>query len=273
VWEWGGVSSAPFFLQETTVYNKTKRRYTYSYKQGFNMAQPVEYQRQFSFSDFSSESPSAQQPGQYLDLELNAVKQTTDQIRSNLELIQRDDGALANESVGVEQMKAEVNFGLNAVTDWLAGTVYQLNAGVWQDRVLYRCIVSHTANIFATDLAAAKWSELVDFDTYLTIAESASSNCDTKSTISTNAASAAQAAQAAAEAAQAEAEAVVAEVELLAGGVKVSANDTDRGYLNGKLVAGLGVTFTENNNGSNETLSVLVNHGVLSLLTQTFGRR
>lgn len=37
---------------------------------------------------------------------------------------------------------------------------------------------------------------------------------------------------------------------------KVSSNDTTAGYLNGKLVAGTGVTLTENNNGSNETLTI-----------------
>lgn len=38
--------------------------------------------------------------------------------------------------------------------------------------------------------------------------------------------------------------------------VKVSSNDTTAGYLNGKLIVGAGITFTENNNGSNETLTV-----------------
>ena len=37
---------------------------------------------------------------------------------------------------------------------------------------------------------------------------------------------------------------------------KVSANDTTPGFLNGKLVAGLGVTFTEQNDGGNETLEI-----------------
>ncbi len=37
---------------------------------------------------------------------------------------------------------------------------------------------------------------------------------------------------------------------------KVSANDTTPGYLNGKLVAGAGVTLTENNDGGNETLTL-----------------
>ena len=38
--------------------------------------------------------------------------------------------------------------------------------------------------------------------------------------------------------------------------VKVSANDTTEGYLNGKLVAGTNITLTENNDGSNETLTI-----------------
>ena len=37
---------------------------------------------------------------------------------------------------------------------------------------------------------------------------------------------------------------------------KVSSNDTTAGYLNGKLVAGSNITFTENNNGGNETLTI-----------------
>ena len=38
--------------------------------------------------------------------------------------------------------------------------------------------------------------------------------------------------------------------------VGVSVNDTTAGYLNGKLVGGTGITLTENNDGSNETLTI-----------------
>ena len=37
--------------------------------------------------------------------------------------------------------------------------------------------------------------------------------------------------------------------------VRVSSNDTTSGFLNGKAVAGLGIKFTENNDGGNETLT------------------
>lgn len=38
--------------------------------------------------------------------------------------------------------------------------------------------------------------------------------------------------------------------------VKVSSDDTTAGYLNGKLIHGQGITFTEDNNGGNETLTI-----------------
>ena len=43
--------------------------------------------------------------------------------------------------------------------------------------------------------------------------------------------------------------------------VKVSSNDTTAGYLNGKLVAGTGVTLTEGSDGSNETLTISAEGG------------
>jgi len=41
-----------------------------------------------------------------------------------------------------------------------------------------------------------------------------------------------------------------------ANGSLISSNDNTPGFLNGKLVAGDGMTFTENNDGGNETMTV-----------------
>ena len=50
---------------------------------------------------------------------------------------------------------------------------------------------------------------------------------------------------------------------LVAGsGVLVSSNDDTIGYLNGKLVAGYNLTFTEGDDGSDETLTIAVTSGV-----------
>ena len=52
--------------------------------------------------------------------------------------------------------------------------------------------------------------------------------------------------------------------------LKVSANDTTPGYLNGKLVGTSGkVTLTENNNGSNETLTVTIGSDVFDKSSNT----
>jgi len=127
------------------------------------MSQPTTYRRQFSFVNFSTQSPSLQQPGQKIDQELNAVKVTLDQILANLVLIQRDDGAIANVSVGIDQLKEEIDLGFNSVGDWATETVYYLRDAVWVDTVLYRCIVQHTAGAtFAADLALVYWAEVLD---------------------------------------------------------------------------------------------------------------
>src|SRR3546814_13865078 len=63
------------------------------------VAQPTPYTRQYDFTDHSTNSPTTPQPGVHLDAAFNAVKLTTDQIRANLALIQRDDGKIANPSV------------------------------------------------------------------------------------------------------------------------------------------------------------------------------
>lgn len=50
---------------------------------------------------------------------------------------------------------------------------------------------------------------------------------------------------------------------------KVSANDTTEGYLNGKLVAGDGITLTENNDGGNETLTISAMPKIIKLISDT----
>jgi len=48
------------------------------------------------------------------------------------------------------------------------------------------------------------------------------------------------------------------------GAVLVSANDTTAQYLNGALVAGTGITLTENNDGSDETLSAAIDTSLVA---------
>src|SRR3546814_10162505 len=82
------------------------------------VAQPTPYTRQYDFTDHSTNSPTTPQPGVHLDAEFNAVKLTTDQIRANLALIQRDDGKIANTSVHKDAFDAGALALIGGSTGW-----------------------------------------------------------------------------------------------------------------------------------------------------------
>lgn len=91
------------------------------------MAQPTPYTRQANFSDLQNVSPANPLPAASVDAEFNAVKLTTDQVRVNLAKIQRDDGALANQSVGAEQLRTSIIAGVDTPTLWsIAPTNYSV---------------------------------------------------------------------------------------------------------------------------------------------------
>jgi len=76
------------------------------------MAQPVGYTREQDFTayqDFNAE-------GSEINRELDNITTTTNEIRVNLDIIQKDDGQLSNDSVGNDQLKDEVVTTLAAVT-------------------------------------------------------------------------------------------------------------------------------------------------------------
>jgi hypothetical protein len=126
------------------------------------MAQPTAYDRLTSFSNYQAANPSDPLSGSQVDAEFNAVKQTLDEVLANLELLQRDDGALANESVGLDQLSEEIEVGWQAPEVWVTATAYVVGDTVFNGSGFYRCLVAHTAGTFATDLAAAKWELIVD---------------------------------------------------------------------------------------------------------------
>lgn len=133
------------------------------------MAAPTAYTRQYNFQNYQSNAPSTPLPGTQVDIELNAVKTALDQTQSSLAQIQRDDGALKNASVGYDQLKAEVEIGINPPTAWVTSTAYAVRDTVTRGTGFYRCLVSHTSGTFATDLAAEKWELIVDFATDISL--------------------------------------------------------------------------------------------------------
>jgi microcystin-dependent protein len=126
------------------------------------MSQPQRYNRSASFTNLQAANPTGQPPGSSLDIEFNNVKITLDQLIANLALLQRDDGAPKNASIGRVQLKPEVTVGFNTPTVWVTGTTYGPADTSFHGAGFYRCLVSHTSGTFATDLAAGKWELIVD---------------------------------------------------------------------------------------------------------------
>lgn len=127
------------------------------------MTQPTPYTLGYSFTDFSAASPTAQQPGVKLDAEYNAIATTLAGVLTNLALIQRDDGKLANGSVTLDQLAADVlttiGSGLGWVPRgaWLTATTYAVGDVVEEAGTTYVSTAAHTSGVFATDDAAGKW--------------------------------------------------------------------------------------------------------------------
>jgi hypothetical protein len=162
------------------------------------VAQPTPYDRQYSFSAFQQSSPSDPLPANRIDAEYNAIKVTLDQILNNLALIQRDDGELQNNSVGVEQIDESVELGFSEPTVWATTTVYGVGDCVFESYKFYICETAHTAGTFATDLSAGKWGEIADFTAVFAdasgYADAAAASASTASTKASEASASAAAA-------------------------------------------------------------------------------
>jgi hypothetical protein len=124
------------------------------------VSQPTPYERAYNFTNFQSTAPSSPLPAAHVDAEYNRVKLTLDQVLANLALLQRDDGALRNASVGFDQLSAAVRSGIPRATPWATARAYVVGDTVYQDGEVYYCATAHTSGVFATDLAAARWVSL-----------------------------------------------------------------------------------------------------------------
>lgn len=127
------------------------------------MTQPTPYNRQYNFTDYQSANPDDPLPGVQVDAEYNAIRVTLGQTLANLALIQRDDGRLANQSVGKDTLdpSALALIGLKGFTPkgaWAAATAYSVGDLVDFNDATYVALVTHTSGaVFDNDLAADKW--------------------------------------------------------------------------------------------------------------------
>ncbi|SIQ76022.1 carbohydrate-binding protein [Bosea sp. TND4EK4] len=128
------------------------------------MAQPTPYDRQANFSNEETLNPTGKTPGASLDAEFGAVKLSLDQTQANLALIQRDDGRLANGSVGQDQLADSLSVGFTLRGGWTAPENYVAGDGVTYDSVFYRALVSHLSVIGETpNVEPTLWLSVADF--------------------------------------------------------------------------------------------------------------
>lgn len=123
---------------------------------------PPPYTRQTSFTDWEANHPSEPAPGTSLDAEFNAVQVSLTDTQARLAQIQRDDGSLANESVGRDQLDPELSAALTGGFyprgAWQANTRYKVGDAVNQDGTMWAAVVDHVSGTsFSVDMSAGKW--------------------------------------------------------------------------------------------------------------------
>ena len=130
------------------------------------MAQPTPYDRQFNFQNQQALTPDDPLPAEQVDSEFNALKLTVDEVLSKLELIQRDDGALANASVGRDTLHSSIQLGFGAPEVWNNNTNYMADFDtIFESSKFYKCIETHLSDPspvgFENDID--KWELIADF--------------------------------------------------------------------------------------------------------------
>jgi hypothetical protein len=81
------------------------------------MPYPTKYTRQYDFQSYQVSNPTRPLPGNQVNVDLNAVVTSVDELVEFLKTSIRSDGKLANGSVGVNQLDATFKLGVFASDD------------------------------------------------------------------------------------------------------------------------------------------------------------
>ena len=154
------------------------------------MSQPPDkYDRIFDFTDFSAMQPSAQQPGQKIDQELNAARVSINETIDRLNEIQRDDGKLRATAVDTSEFQGIVDAATATAT--AAATSAATSATTATTKAGEATASATTASNAATTATGASASAQAQ----ATIASAAATTATTKATEASNSAAAALASQ------------------------------------------------------------------------------
>lgn len=133
------------------------------------MTQPTPYTRKANFTEAAVANPASPIAPASLDLEFNALLTTLATVVINLGLIQRDDGALRNNLVSLDSLKADVLLALGAGSEWRPRGAWVTSQDYLPSDVVSEgtrtlvASVAHSASAdIDTDIAAGKWTLIFD---------------------------------------------------------------------------------------------------------------
>lgn len=151
------------------------------------MPYPTKYTRQYDFQSYQVSNPTRPLPGDKVNVDLNAVNTSVDEIVEFLKLFTRSDGRLANGSVGVNQLDATFDLGFSLPTTWESGVDYTTDSTVLYANKFWIANVAHTA----ADFDESKWDLIVDFGAEATSAAASATAAENSATASAGSATAA----------------------------------------------------------------------------------
>lgn len=98
-----------------------------------------------------------------MDQELERIALTINEIRQRLQMIQRDDGEVANKTIGIDQLKAELLAGVNPPTEWAPETIYSPGDTVVTGTSWLLTREQHLSSpTIQQDIDAGYWFTLID---------------------------------------------------------------------------------------------------------------
>ena len=121
------------------------------------------YNRLYNFTNYQTANPATPLPGAQVDAELSQIKVTLDAMLQNLALIQRNDGALGNSTVGPNQISTALTLGFTFRGTWAMATNYVANDGVFYGYKFYKALLSNLSAALTPDLDTTNWLMVADF--------------------------------------------------------------------------------------------------------------
>jgi microcystin-dependent protein len=117
----------------------------------------------YSYTAYQQAQGNNTFPGTQLDNDLANLKQSIDETIDFASEVIRDDGKLQNGVVTKNSLAEDVLLGVAAPRPWVTATEYAVDDTATINNSLYICLVEHTSGVFADDLAAGKWTLLIEF--------------------------------------------------------------------------------------------------------------